>query len=505
MSFNPMFSLHFRLSGSWRNNAIIAGAFAALVIGGATLTYQLAGSPNAGNVSSAWLGIVTAAQGLFALLIASGAIRRAVLRDFQSGMIESHRLTPMSSTKIVLGYMTGAPVQALWLYVTALLLGTYFASDLVRTLTPAVLPGWYLVQVCLLCVAFMLAALVLLIAFNSAGRTNIITAVVIFTVLGGWVAIAFVPGIALVTGVLSGGVLLKAFFQGGPTGVSGSAQSILYGIAVQLAFGIILLRAASQKIRAPDQAMFSIPLGLLLVLVWAVTLIAGVAMTPPSHWLVQEYGDIAAAQLIVSTAAFMLMALFPLVAAANERYRLDQTAKFGAPVSPARRRLTSLIPILLGALSVAVLVLMRELMDEQHQPYFGGTPTDETTYANSLSLGLAIMAALILSFWINFNWVYRAIARGKKVLKALLISVGVFHALPLVADMSLLAASEEIPNMFQESVGFADLYFAGFSPIGTMILCFSENGNPWPGLAGQLLLAIGVTMLGHRARRQTRS
>ena len=107
---------------------------------------------------------------------------------------------------------------------------------------------------------------------------------------------------------------------------------------------------------------------------------------------------------------------------------------------------------------------MRELMDEQHQPYFGGTPTDETTYANSLSLGLAIMAALILSFWINFNWVYRAIARGKKVLKALLISVGVFHALPLVADMSLLAASEEIPNMFQESVGFADLYFAGFSP-----------------------------------------
>ena len=63
--------------------------------------------------------------------------------------------------------------------------------------------------------------------------------------------------------------------------------------------------------------MFSIPLGLLLVLVWAVTLIAGVAMTPPSHWLVQEYGDIAAAQLIVSTAAFMLMALFPLVAAAT--------------------------------------------------------------------------------------------------------------------------------------------------------------------------------------------
>jgi len=136
MSLNPLFWLHLRIGGSARTNVIIAIAFTAVVIVFASISLYVAGmeaGPRGAaqayaRVNAVWLVIMTVAQGVFLLLLAPSAIRRAVQRDFDSGMIESHRLSPMSNLKIVLGYVTGAPIQALMLYALSLVFGSYFAT-----------------------------------------------------------------------------------------------------------------------------------------------------------------------------------------------------------------------------------------------------------------------------------------------------------------------------------------------------------------------------------------
>ena len=122
------------------------------------------------------------------------AVRKAVLRDFQSGMIESHRLSPMSGPKIVIGYMTGAPVQSGCLLLASLLLGTAFAAHVARDLSAVVLTGWYVMQGCLLCLAFMVAALSLLVALGTAGKVDVLTVGVLLVIFGGWAIRAVCAG-----------------------------------------------------------------------------------------------------------------------------------------------------------------------------------------------------------------------------------------------------------------------------------------------------------------------
>ena len=56
-----------------------------------------------------------------------------------------------------------------------------------------------------------------------------------------------------------------------------------------------------------------------------------------------------------------------------------------------------------------------------------------------------------------------------------------------------------------EDMTLAEGYFSGASPIGTMILCTSEGGWPWPGLLVQVGFAVIATLLGVNARRGIRS
>ena len=492
MTLNPLMWLHLRLGSNRRNIVVVPAAFAVLVIGFASFSYYMVEPGDYGAVASVWLGILSAAQAAFLLVVGPSAIRRAVLTDFQTGMIESHRLSPMGSFKIIAGYLTGPPTQAAILYATSLVLGTYFAGQYAKSFSMAgmlgvAVGGWYVLQVSLLFVAFMVAALVLLGALATAGKTSFIAVAVVIGIFGGWAAVSFVPGLALLTGILSGSVLLEFIRSGGFTGDS---AVIVLAPMVQFALGATFIRAACRKIRAPERSLFSIPLSLTLLIIWGFTLVGGFARVPQNPWLFAEFRDLGFAQLICSTVAFLAVGLFALVAAASERFHLDRAAVLGAARSPRRQRVLTLVPVLLGVLTLLAMSLMCQWMD----PYQRVTVLEAF---NLPAIVVGMLAALVLSCWLDYCLVYAALARGKKILFVLIGSVAVLKILPLAADALIESILWEATHQTWGGQG----YLTGLSPIGTLILCRSGGTPMWVGLFVQAVLAGIATGLARRARR----
>ncbi|MFQ5806686.1 MAG: hypothetical protein ACE5I3_09570 [Phycisphaerae bacterium] len=496
MSLNPLFWLHLRIGGSTRTNVIIVVAFAAVVIGFASFSFYMAGPKNYPQVNATWLAIMTVAQAVFLLLLAPSAVRRAVQRDFDSGMIESHRLSPMSNLKIILGYMTGAPIQAALLYIVSLVLGSYFAAQ--YALSPglggaiglrATLSGWYFAQGCMLVLAAMIGAFVLLTALATRGKANVIGLAVLIGIFGGWVAIAFIPGLALLAGVLSGGVLFGLLTS---AKIGGDPFVIVTAAVLQVLFCLILLAAACGKLRAPDRPLFSLRLGLILLLVWGFTLVAGMYAAPKYDWLFSEWRDHGHAQLVSSTVAFMLIALFPLIAGAVGLFYRDRSAAFGEQKDKRRRSALSLVPPMLALLTVLCLFLMFRGVSPQQ------LSSTSLRAFESRSAWIAIGAAMLFSFWIDFNWVYFLAARGKRIVIGLLIMLALLKGVPLGLDGVISFFARELAGL--DWVGYG--YLSGLSPIGTLMLA-PKGGTPmWAGLIFQALLGVGATLLGRRVRRR---
>lgn len=503
MALNPLLWLHLRISGSARSNVTIAVAYTAVVIVFAGVSYYVAAleaNPRTvqqvyARINAVWLVIMTIAQGVFLLLLAPSAVRRAVQRDFESGMMESHCVSPMSNLKIVLGYLTGAPIQAFLLYALSLVFGSYFATR--YALSPglggtiglrATLSGWYLAQGCMLVLAAAAGALVLLTSLATRGKGNIIGVLALIGVFGGWVAIAFVPGLALLAGVLSGGVLIGLLTS---AKIGGDPFVIVAATVLQSVFGVILLAAACRKLRAPDHPLFSIPLGLVLLVFWGFTLVAGMWVAPRHDWLFGEWRDYQVAQLISSTVVFMLIALFPLTAAAGGLFRHDRAASFGErKAGPSRSRLM-LMPLVLGVLSALVLFLMSRAMA-------GELATGTRIAFESWLTWAAIVAALVLSFWTDFNWSYHLAVRGGRVVVGLLIMLVLLKGVPLLLDSAIKLFARELAEVEWGGYG----YLTGLSPVGTLMLVPEGGARLWVGLIFQAALAGGATLLGRRACRR---
>ena len=502
MSLNPLLWLHLRITGSARTNVLIVTAYAATIILFASISFYVAAlnvlprdrTAVFAQMNGAWLVIVTVAQGVFLLLLGPSAVRRAVQRDFDTGMLDSHRLSPMSNLKIVLGYLTGSPIQAVLLYAVSLVFGTYFAASYAASSglggaigVRATLAGWYFAQGCMLMLAAMFAALILLTALATRGKANVVGILALIGVFGGWFASVFVPGLALVLGVRSGGVLFGLLTS---TKIAGDALTIVNAGALQFTLCLIFVTAACGKLRKPERPLFSLRLGLTLLIVWGIALLAGMHAAPDYDWLFGEWREYRFAQLVASTIAFMLVSLLPLAAAAINLFHHDRAASFGErPVG--RSRLLLLAP-LLAALTVSCLDLMLRAVG----PHQLSRAAREALLYRSVWAGIA--AALLLSFWTDFHCLYSLKALVRRPTIAFLIVLAVLKGAPLAIDGVVKFCVEEVAEQAWTGQG----YLTGLSPIGTLLLIPRAGAPVWFGLVFQLAVAVGATALARRARRR---
>jgi|GEM_PF-2494614 len=502
MSVTSMIRVHVQLAGTPRLHLMITGGFLAVVAAFAGFSYYVSDSAGYARLDGIWLTIISLAQCAFLALLAPAAIRKALQRDFQSGMVESHRLSPMSNAQIVFGYMIGPAAQALMLYAVSLLAGSFFLARLalgtgsfnVATIGSA-FGGWCFTQACLMVLAVVTGALSLLIGIVSNGKSNILGIIVAISVLGGWSLVFLVPGLALLLGVMSAGILSK--FIGAAGGAPVDAATIVGSVLLQALLSVILLASACRKFRNPQRSLFSIPLALLLSTWAGITLVAGVALVPKHRWLFAGWSGYEFLQTICSTAAFMLIGWFALSAAAKERLELDRAR--AAAADGRGRSACDLIPAVLAAATMLVFYVLREL---SQLPSLSLAPSGPPREAALLSA--SVLAAFVLSFWTDYNLIYAAAARRRRMLFTLILAVGIMKVAPLLVDS---LATEMMHGAFNTPWAWSG-YLAGLSPFGSILLMSSDiNGETargvplFGGLAVQAVLALGSVAIARRARR----
>ena len=511
MKLNPMLWLHWRIMGSSRTNLIIAIAYAALIITFSAASFyvarqswettdgaQAAAAVNraVAAVTRAWLIILAIAQGVFLLLIAPSAIRKAVQRDCDSGMIDSLRLSPMSNLRVILGYLAGAPIQAFVLYGVSVLFGTYFAAR--YALLPGLggsiglataLIGWYIGQVCLLIAGAAVASLTLLVALATSGKGNVIGVAILIGLVGGWAAVIFIPGLALLTGVISANVI-GSIISSGKTGAD--ATVLLQAATFQFIYCLILVAAACAKFRRPDRPIFSLSVGLVFTAIWAATLVTGMLAAPQHSAMFSDWRDIQFAQYISSSIAMLLFAFFPLIAGAAERLHGDRARAFGEQPTNPLRPLIRVLPLALTLLTVLCMEQMatatKGSLDREYSKALSGGWYWTVT---SVTIGLCL--------WTHYNWLYCVLARNKRVVVFLPLLLGLVNGMPIFADGVIKVTIEEIADRGDwSSYGF----ITAFSPFGALALAHVGIKTVAAGLAFQAALGVHAAWLARRERQR---
>jgi len=475
--------VHLQTSGGWRTNVLIPAAYVVLTALVAGLVYHSADERDYSSIHNTFLGLVSGVQGLVLLFLMPGAVRKAVLRDFQSGMMESNRLTPLSGWSLAWGYLLGPGAQALLLFATGLAIGSWFAMQGGQIVGyPGVYVGqWWLAQLCLLPRAALIATLSLVTALASAGKTNLMMLLILVSVVGGWAVVPLVPGLALLSGTMSFAVVLSNFV---PL-PSGRLDPIIaaWAMVLQAAFALILFRAAVAKIRWPHKPAFDVWLGLLLVLVGAVTLVIGWAYYGDMRWLLAE--SPASSQWVGSLCALLLLAIVPVLAAADWRCAQDQLHAMTGRLPAVRGLACDLLPLAPTLLAAGTMLALQML-----------SPVRVADFAPLPGMAVAA-AAILVSLWVDYVCAYIARLRGLRLLWPMVGVWGLFRVLPILLDGVVAFVQETLELPRPEHA-----ICSTFSPIGTLIAVAREE--PWlTGLVGQVVIAVLLTWGATWVRRVT--
>jgi hypothetical protein len=489
--------LHFNLTGGRRIYLVLLFGIPGLIGLIAYLTYSAAMPDDYGQISSVWLMVVTGVHALLVLLAAPAALRKAIERDFTSGMIDSHRLMPRSNLALAMSYVLATPIQLLAVYLILLPCGLVFAFaiDAHYSLGSAALGGWLIIEANLISAGIMISALVAGMTLAGGGKTAIIGLMIAGFMFGGFFVVQFVPGLAVLTGALNLTLLSNAL---GSNSIDPNPGAVLGSMVSQGVFAVIFFLAASRRVRQSAWPMYSPGLALVFVLALSAVLSIGFAFAWGTTFFTpfQSGGDLPSRQLIASLGVFLLAANVPMSSAITEA-RVARTSS---------RRIN--YSILHQPLVIVVLVLMAGLLIPLSYGFFAAdmdtlaaTTPGLLLNANRLLIVLALAIAVALEFAL--------LAIGMRLrVSPWFVSFFVLVAL-MLAPLLVESVTHELirENVLPGITAPAPGMIAGFSPLGLIDNLLSGDGHIWTGFAllGVLLsVTIAVAAVLAPRRGQTR-
>ena len=113
----PMWRVQYQLLGGFRRLSAIVLVCAVVLVAGIFGLRRLGMPDPFTAVAGTALNFRTGIQVFLLILGGCQAVYRAMLRDHEGKMKESHRLTPMSNITVVLGYLFGSTLQISSLFV----------------------------------------------------------------------------------------------------------------------------------------------------------------------------------------------------------------------------------------------------------------------------------------------------------------------------------------------------------------------------------------------------
>ncbi|MBK8915979.1 MAG: hypothetical protein IPM64_15525 [Phycisphaerales bacterium] len=486
----PMMGLYFDLTGRWKTNAGAVLGLLAIVLFGSFIQYRASSAAAVREVAGTWTAILLVLQCIALLLFGPSSVRKAVARDFQTGMMESIRLTPIPSLGIAVGYLLGPMMTALFVAAGAALAGAAMSGLLAYDMNaPWMVTTWYLGQIGLLIMSLLYGSFVLMTTLAVGGKGNPL-GLMFLVGFAGAAVIQHVPGLMLLSGMYSVTSVMSALTPRATLAPLSVAEQMgmLASPMLQIIFAGLFIVAGARKIRSPDRPLFDVRLGLILMTLTAAALLLGVMVRPTSSLFGNWTSS--APTVIVSTCVFILVAQVPLLAAAAASLRLRISAQYGDVSATAARSQGALLdamPVLVGLSVLLVLWLLTQ----------SGTG-NTTPFEQMLSIGgsgqraTAAFVAVLLSIFADYQFYRLVLATGRKVLGMFILWCVVVKLVPLVFEAIVLTAGD-----FDDNFGAAGI--SGASPFGSLGLMFSPAGSPWVGVVAQLILAAAMFSWANRA------
>jgi hypothetical protein len=459
---NPIFYAQFHLRGGWKNTLVVAGVYG-LVIGGVIWATAAASGGQSGSTLSGWTSGLLVLQLILLLIYGTFRVSSAVRSDVTGKIIESHRLMPLSPFGAIVGYVTGAPAQAISLAIVNLLLGIITTAA-----TTGDLPRWFLANAMLAAMALMVWTITAQIAFSAKGGFLLLLIMMLAATANGGDNLALLPGLDVLTCPLVG----RSIFD--PRATSGGL-TFPYAAALisQFIIGAIAFVACMRKYRMPDAIGLTDALGVILVAAWVAISAVGIRFVEEFHPISIYYrGHNTAPQFVASIMTALLLSIIPLSSAARMAAAWHRN---GGPTPTQPRRP---LPMLLTPLVAAVVVCLLLLVHPSLEP-------------NLLLIHAAQTALVALAFMLGmvllFRWVYQAVSRAWLIA---IIWLALTWIVPLLADVLYRAITNDNAN----SLGM----IASISPIGALSMIWDQgrvNLFPAIGIQFALVLLPGLLLL----------
>ena len=430
---------------------------------------------------------LTGIQVFVTVLAGCNAVYRAMLRDYQSKMMESHRLTPMSNLAIVVGYLFGPALQTLVLFCVFMATGV-----LVSHFGGRPVGMWIFGNLLLLSGAIMVWSGAVFVGMRQDKPVSPAPIVVGFAALS--FPLAMVPALGLLTGVYAGH--LSVWMMIGTLPVPPRAAIVI--VVVNLAYTCFWVSTAAVKYRRPDLPALTGARGLFLLgmslLIGAVGIVAFKQIATNTAGLSEFYKpSLVRTQWLVTLNCALLLAA--VVTGGSVRCRvLDSRG------TALRGRSDRMSPLTIAILTAALICAIMAGAGASIWPRLLSTERSDVLLENLVTyapvwgwtLGACLLATLTFRSVLEIG--YRLLSSPK-------ILVFVFLAVAWAAPPAIDAAYMEYMREFRGGAEYSWLTAA--SPPGMLGAIWGPlDIRLWPGLVAQLVVLASMVLVARRARRK---
>ncbi|OWY72600.1 hypothetical protein B7486_06680 [cyanobacterium TDX16] len=488
---NPLGWAQLMLLGGWKRLGAVAALTAAGIIVCSMMIYR-AVNPNLSSFAQSAVGVLMMCEAVLLFFIASGQIKKALLRDFTTDMITSHRLSAMSGYTAVFGYVTGPITQILSMSAVIWVAMHVFIS----MVTPGVGAGRAamlaipsVLYAIMLCAAATLWSLGVLIGLSTRGKAGVIGVVVFLAISNNTSMFKVVPGLYVLfplTEIVTNNIATAG-------SIAFDAPALLASGLIQTTLTLVFVIAAARKFHRDDVPAFTPILAHILLAICSLTCAVAFKYWRPSALGVirVDFAIDPGNQMLMTLASLALLSLLPVAVGASSEARWAKRAAADAQFAP--RRPTPFYASAASATAIALgimLVVTGKTFHGQLKEVTGLSlaPNSAMTMALAFFLAMVTMSGLL-------RYCY-GIGMGG-------LTIGSF-AIALLWLAPLLAEAAWAVLMDRHSSQEYSMLFT-MSPIGTWAAVLKKLNAPvTSGLAVQGAFAVGALMLAHRVRRRVR-
>lgn len=312
---NPIWSCQFQLLGGTRRIIPVAVVYTSLLVGVYFMFQQLLSDEfPLRQISKGAIGVGAVIQCGLLVIVGAGAIHKALMREFTTGMIDSYRTSRIGAVTAVIGYMFGGTLQVILLW----LIGVGVGALICTAGQAGGVREWLNGNVCLIPSALCMWSLQVFFGVGHKKPANVaVLAVVISFVLSGVIReIPYLGGSYFLIGGASG-IQAYAMMNG-----AGALSDAAPAIGAALLMTVFWLAAAARRFRRPYLPALDPLAAVGLLLAWCAAGVIGAVMLDGNPVIGTPDADQRKLGMVVLPVIALLIAMLPAMMATPLRRRV---------------------------------------------------------------------------------------------------------------------------------------------------------------------------------------